>query len=98
MDRKTAHEVFAGLEEFTRVDENPGSDDDGQPLEAEQLPVYAVRFDAPVNGYDEREYRIRVSPGAASNWHGREDWADVLRLAEEHELGVKVDNGAMELT
>lgn len=98
MDLQTARAVFEQLES-ARFNEDGRFNDDLENPESEwNPPTFDVRLDA-VTGRenDEREFRIRVTPGGSTGGLDGDDWLAVLNLASEHELRVDVQNAGLDL-
>lgn len=91
LDLQTALAIF-GVLEAHRYDAVDGEMDGIEP-------IFDVRLDATTNRNDEREYRIRATPGAIKTLTG-ETWQMVIDLArgvDDGWLTVDIQNSGMEL-
>lgn len=58
------------------------------------IPRFKVRMDADVTSYDERRWRIRVTP---TQWTEPADHQAVISLARKHNVDLSIDNSAYDL-
>lgn len=91
--RLTAAALKVHLDVFRRLERMRGEN------EFQSVPTFTVRLEAlgdDARMMDERAFKIKVS-GVAGWAISRDDWMTVLQIAHEHDLEVRLDNGAMVL-
>lgn len=91
MDAATALKIYTELESYG-IDRSEVVDLDGEPSHEQwREPTYAVRLDAKVNDYRERECVVRVTGG------DRDQLRDVLTVAAGHGVSARIENSGIEL-
>lgn len=97
MDHSTAISVFNWLERQRFNDDGRWNADLEDPDAGWNPPTYDVRLDASTSRNDEREFRVRVTPGGSTGGIEPALWGEVLQLAAKYSLQVDIQNAGMEL-